>query len=111
MALLELHNVSKTFTLPKGSLNVLREVSFNVEDGEFIALIGPSGCGKSTLLRVINGIIPLTSGQVLYRGKHVDGINLECALVFQSFTLPPCLTLKASFEIALDTPGLSLKDC
>src|ERR1700756_1263937 len=110
MALLELHNVSKTFTLPKGSLNVLKEVSFNVEEGEFIALIGPSGCGKSTLLRVINGIIPLTSGQVLYRGKQVDGINLECALVFQSFALLPWLTVKANVEMGLEPRGIPLEE-
>ncbi len=106
MALLELHNVSKTFTLPKGSLNVLKDISFDVEEGEFIALVGPSGCGKSTLLRVINGIIPLTSGQVLYRGKQVDGINLECALVFQSFALLPWLTVKANVEMGLEARGV-----
>jgi NitT/TauT family transport system ATP-binding protein len=106
MALLELHNVSKAFTLPKGSLTVLKEISFSVEEGEFIALVGPSGCGKSTLLRVINGIIPLTSGQVLYRGKQVDGINLECALVFQSFALLPWLSVKANVEMGLEALGV-----
>jgi len=110
MALLELHNVSKTFMLPKGSLNVLKEISFNVEDGEFIALVGPSGCGKSTLLRVINGIIPLTSGQVLYRGKQVDGINLECVLVFQSFALLPWLTVKANVEMGLEPRGIPFEE-
>src|SRR5215467_9637143 len=110
MALLELHNVSKSFMLPKGSLNVLKEVSFNVEDGEFIALVGPSGCGKSTLLRVINGIIPLTSGQVLYRDKQVDGINLECAPVFQSFALLPWLTVKANVEMGLEPRGIALEE-
>jgi NitT/TauT family transport system ATP-binding protein len=110
MALLELHNISKTFTLPKGSLNVLKDVSFNVEEGEFIALVGPSGCGKSTLLRVINGIIQQTSGQVLYRDKQVDGINLECALVFQSFALLPWLTVKANVEMGLEARSVPLEE-
>ncbi|HKM99337.1 MAG TPA: ABC transporter ATP-binding protein [Candidatus Binataceae bacterium] len=106
MALLELHNVSKSFVQPKGTLNVLKEISCTIEEGEFVALVGPSGCGKSTLLRIINGIVPLTSGQVLYKGKQVDGINLECALVFQSFALLPWLSVKANVEMGLEARGL-----
>ena len=68
MALLELKQVSKSYPHAKGSLRVLNEMSFSVERGEFVAIVGPSGCGKSTLLRIINGIVPATSGQVLYDG-------------------------------------------
>ncbi len=107
MALLELKQVSKNFTHAKGNLRVLEDISFSVEEGEFIGIVGPSGCGKSTLLRIINGIIPLTSGQVLYRGRQVDGINLDCALVFQSFALMPWLTVKANVELGLEARGLS----
>lgn len=107
MAFLELRNVSKSFPLTKGNLNVLQDVSFAVEEGEFIAIVGPSGCGKSTLLRIIHGIVPLTSGQVLYRGKQVDGINLDCALVFQSFALMPWLSVKANIELGLEARSLS----
>ncbi len=110
MALLELRNVSKSFALPRGSLRVLEDISFSVEEGEFLALVGPSGCGKSTLLRMINGIIPLTSGQVLYRGKQVDGINLESALVFQSFALMPWLTVKANIEMGLEARGIGSEE-
>ncbi|MGO9607954.1 MAG: ABC transporter ATP-binding protein [Candidatus Binataceae bacterium] len=106
MALLELHNVSKSFVQPKGTLSVLRDISCTIEEGEFVALVGPSGCGKSTLLRIINGIVPLTSGQVLYKGRQVDGINLECALVFQSFALLPWLSVKANVEMGLEARGL-----
>jgi NitT/TauT family transport system ATP-binding protein len=107
MALLELKQVSKSFTHAKGNLRVLEDISFSVEKGEFIGIVGPSGCGKSTLLRIINGIMPLTSGQVLYRGRQVDGINLDCALVFQSFALMPWLTVKANVELGLEARGLS----
>jgi len=69
MPLLDLRNISKTFVLPKGALNVLQDVSVSIEEGEFIAMVGPSGCGKSTLLRIINGLVPATSGQVLYRDR------------------------------------------
>ncbi len=108
MALLELKHVSKSFPLAKGTLQVLHDISFDVADGEFIALVGPSGCGKSTLLRIINGIVPLTSGQVLYNGRQVDGINLESALVFQSFALLPWLSVKANVEMGLEARGIAL---
>ncbi len=90
MALLELKQVSKSYQHAKGSLRVLNEISFSVERGEFIAIVGPSGCGKSTLLRIINGIVPPTSGQVLYSGQQVDDINPECAMVRWSFSPSPC---------------------
>jgi NitT/TauT family transport system ATP-binding protein len=102
MALLELKQVSKSYQHAKGSLRVLNEISFGVERGEFIAIVGPSGCGKSTLLRIINGIVPPTSGQVLYNGQQVDDINPECAMVFQSFALLPWLSVKANIELGLE---------
>src|ERR1700680_1347100 len=106
MALLDLRHVSKAYPHGKGVLWVLEDVSFSVEQGEFIAIVGPSGCGKSTLVRIINGIVPATSGQVLYNGRQVDGINLECALVFQSFALLPWLSVKANVELGLEAQGL-----
>ena len=107
MALLELKNVSKSFAHAKGELRVLEDVSFSIEEGQFIAVVGPSGCGKSTTLRLINGVMPPTSGQVLYNGRQVDGINLECALVFQSFALMPWLTVKGNIELGLEARGAS----
>jgi NitT/TauT family transport system ATP-binding protein len=107
MALLELKQVSKSYPHAKGSLRVLNEISFSVERGEFIAIVGPSGCGKSTLLRIINGIVPATSGQVLYNGQQVDDINPECAMVFQSFALLPWLSVKANIELGLEARGIA----
>ena len=107
MALLELKNVSRSFTHAKGSLKVLESIDFAVEEGELVAIVGPSGCGKSTLLRIINGLIAPTSGQVLYQGKQVDGINPECALVFQSFALMPWLSVKANVELGLEARGIA----
>src|SRR5271168_1324203 len=106
MALLELKNVSKSFAHAKGNLTVLEDITFNIEEGEFIAIVGPSGCGKSTLLRIVNGIVPATSGQVLYSGQQVDGINPECAMVFQSFALLPWLSVKANIELGLEARRL-----
>src|SRR5579862_6111539 len=107
MALLELKEVSKSFAHAKGNLLVLQNISLTVELGEFVALVGPSGCGKSTLLRIINGLMPPSSGQVLYEGKQVDGINLECGLVFQSFALLPWLTVEDNVELGLEARGMN----
>jgi NitT/TauT family transport system ATP-binding protein len=110
MALLELKHVSKSFAHNKGNLRVLEEISFSVEEGQFIAVVGPSGCGKSTMLRIVNGLMPATSGQVLYQNRQVDGINLECALVFQSFALMPWLSVKANIELGLEARGVPLAE-
>lgn len=107
MALLELNRVSKSFSHAKGTLRVLEDISFSVAEGELVAIVGPSGCGKSTMLRIVNGLIPATTGQVLYNGRQVDGINLECALVFQSFALMPWLTIKSNVELGLEAQGMA----
>ncbi len=107
MALLELRNVFKSFAYAAGALRVLENISFTVEQGEFVAVVGPSGCGKSTMLRIINGLMQPTSGQVLYRGRQIDGINLDCAMVFQSFALMPWLTVKANIELGLEARGVA----
>src|SRR5487761_680444 len=110
MALLELKQVCRSFPHAKGVLLVIKDFSFTVEEGEFIAIVGPSGCGKSTMLRIINGLMPPTTGQVLYSDRQVDGINLECALVFQSFALMPWLSVKGNVELGLEARGLPLAE-
>ena len=103
---MNLNTSAKSFPHAKGVLRVLEDITFTVEQGEFVAIVGPSGCGKSTMLRIINGLMPPTSGQVLYKGRQVDGINLECALVFQSFALMPWLSVKANVEMGLEARGV-----
>lgn len=106
MVLLELKHIAKSFPHANGNLKVLEDISFAIEEGQLVAVVGPSGCGKSTILRIINGLVPATSGQVLYQGKQSDGINPECALVFQSFALLPWLTVKGNIELGLEALAL-----
>src|ERR1700736_2724211 len=110
MALLELKQVSKSYPHAKGTLRVLNEMSFSIERGEFVAIVGPSGCGKSTLLRIINGIVPATSGQVLYNGQQVDGINPECAWFFLSLPCLRCPSGRPNINGALGARGPSPAD-
>lgn len=66
---LEVKNVCKTYQAQNGEIEALKDINFDVEDGEYISIIGPSGCGKSTLLSIISGLEEKTSGEVYIDGK------------------------------------------
>jgi len=85
---------------------VVENITFEVSEEEFVALVGPSGCGKSTLLRIIMGLLPPTSGAVYYRDKKLEGVNPEAAMVFQSFALLPWLTVLENIELGLEARSL-----
>jgi len=108
--LLELTNVCKSFPHAKGWFSALEEVSFTVDEGEFVAVVGPSGVGKSTLMRIIQGLLPPTSGVVAYKGREIRGVNPECSMVFQSFALLPWLTARQNVELGLEAQGLSTRE-
>lgn len=109
MELLEVEKVSKSFHQNGVPMPVLREISFSVREGEFVALVGPSGSGKSTLLRIINGLIPPTEGRILYQGRELRSVNLDSAIVFQSFALFPWLTVLGNVELGLEARGLPVE--
>ncbi|MGZ3699652.1 MAG: ATP-binding cassette domain-containing protein, partial [Bdellovibrionota bacterium] len=99
----ELKNVTKTFILESGNeIRVLEGVNVAIYEDEAVALLGPSGSGKSTCLRIMSGLIEATSGEVLQRGQPLHGINLDVALVFQSFALFPWETVYTNIELALE---------
>ena len=100
-------HLNKDFALPDGSpLPVLRDIDFELREGEIIALLGKSGSGKSTLLRCIAGLIAPTSGRVEYRDAPVTGANPGVAMVFQTFALLPWLTVRANVEMGLEARGV-----
>src|SRR6476619_2716410 len=70
-------------------LEAIRNVSFDVADGEFLSLLGPSGCGKSTLLMMVAGLIGATEGEISINGKAVSGPRREVGVVFQQPVLLP----------------------
>jgi len=105
-AIIELEHVTKIYPRPEGESQILADVSFEVQDGEVLAIVGPSGCGKSTLLRIIHGLIPPSAGVVRFAGRTQEGINLNCGMVFQSFSLLPWLTVEENVEIGLEARGL-----
>jgi NitT/TauT family transport system ATP-binding protein len=95
--------VSKAFDNPGGVAQlVLHDVSFEVGDGEFVALVGASGCGKTTMLRIMAGLTPATAGHVLLGGQAVRGPSKACGFVFQSDSLMPWRTVNANVGISLE---------
>ena len=67
--ILEVKDICKTYQALNGEIEALKNISFDVKEGEYISIIGPSGCGKSTLLSIISGLEPKTSGEIHIEGK------------------------------------------
>lgn len=104
---IEASHISQSFTSEKGNeTTVLDDISFDLHEGEIVAILGRSGAGKSTFLRILAGLIQPTSGQVSYRGKALDGPNPGVALVFQTFALMPWLTVEDNVELGLEARGV-----
>ncbi len=89
-----------------GGTRALEEVTFDVPPGELTTLIGPSGCGKTTTLKIVAGLIPATSGQVIVRGRPVTGPGPERAFVFQDFALLPWATVLRNAAFGLELRGV-----
>jgi NitT/TauT family transport system ATP-binding protein len=103
----QLKGVQKSFDHGNGKpLRVLEDITLDVRPNEVLALLGPSGCGKSTILRIAAGLIPPSSGDVLYHGQPLRGLNPGVAIVFQSFALFPWLTVEQNVEKVLRALGL-----
>ena len=107
MAIIRVENVSKSFPTRHGTIAIMQEVSFEVKDSDFLAIVGPSGCGKSTLLRLIQGLDRPSSGSIYFRDKPVDGVATGMAMVFQSFALFPWLTVSQNVAFGLEALGWS----
>lgn len=84
----------------------LEGVTFDVPAGELTSLIGPSGCGKTTTLKIVAGLIPATSGQVIVQGSPVAGPGPERAFVFQDFALLPWATVLRNVAFGLELRGM-----
>ena len=83
--LLEIRNVGKTYGSGQKATHAIADVSFAVEDREFVCVVGPSGCGKTTLLKCVGGLLRPSQGEVLLRGRRVTSPPEAMALVFQEY--------------------------
>ena len=98
---LVLSDVQKAFPTRHGELNALKDISFDVREGEFVCLVGPSGCGKSTLLNLIAGLEKQDSGRILLDGRPVDGPGPDRVVVFQEGALFPWMTVEQNIDYGL----------
>jgi NitT/TauT family transport system ATP-binding protein len=89
-----------------GGVRALEGVTFDVPAGQLTSLIGPSGCGKTTTLKIVAGLIPATSGQVIVEGQPVTGPGPERAFVFQDFALLPWANVLRNVAFGLELRGV-----
>jgi ABC-type nitrate/sulfonate/bicarbonate transport system ATPase subunit len=103
--LLRVANVSQTFA-GRHPLETLRDVSFEVEAGDFVSIVGPSGCGKSTLFNLIAGVLQPSSGQIALRGEaNPDARRLSCGYMFQQDLLFPWRDVLDNAALGLEVSG------
>ncbi len=106
MATVKLNDIKKSF----GSTDVIRGISADIADGEFIVIVGPSGCGKSTLLRMVAGLESVTSGEVLIGGELANDkepMDRDIAMVFQNYALYPHMSVRQNMGYGLKIAGLT----
>lgn len=104
--IVELQAVGLTYQAPDGEVNALENVSFGIEDGEFVSLVGPSGCGKSTLLSAIAGLEKPSSGNVYIDGERVTAPSPKIGYMPQKDQLFPWRTIWGNVTL-----GLELQHC
>ena len=120
MALIELDHIVKTYDLGLSKVPALRDIHFNIERGEFVAIVGQSGSGKSTLMNIIIGCLDVpTQGHYHLSGRDVSTLsddeladvrNLEIGFVFQSFQLLPRASALENVELPLIYRGIGKKE-
>jgi len=111
MANVKLRDIRKTY----GTVEVIKGVDIDVEDGEFVVFVGPSGCGKSTLLRMIAGLEDITSGTLEIDGVRVNDLEPSkrgIAMVFQSYAIFPHMTVRenVAFGLTIKKAGKAEKE-
>lgn len=111
MSFLTLENVAKEYKSQAGSVRALSDVSFGIENGEFVVILGPSGAGKTTLLNLLGGMDDATEGKIILDGKEVSLLNkkqlalyrrTDIGFVFQFYNLMPNLTALENVELATE---------
>lgn len=113
--MIKTEKLTKLFTTEEVQTKALNEVTLQVEQGEFVAIMGPSGCGKSTLLNILGTLDSPTSGSYSFEGKQVDKMNENqltalrkgnLGFIFQSFNLIDELTVYENVELPLIYMGI-----
>ena len=119
MDAIKVSNLKKSFKVGKESVDVLKDINFTVEKGEFVSIMGPSGGGKSTLLYLLGGLDKPTSGTVEINGRDISTVKEKemsklrrnkIGFVFQFYNLVPNLSVEDNIMLPLILDGKKLKD-
>ena len=101
MACIELKNVCKSYGEGKDKTEVLSNINLKIEEGEFVAIVGFTGSGKTTLINLIAGLIEPDSGEILFKGKPIQGTSHERGIIFQNYSLLPWLSVHDNIAMAV----------
>ena len=98
--------------LDLGGRRIVDKLSIEIPEGRFVCVIGPSGCGKTSLLRLLAGLLPVSGGEVRYRGQPVEGPSSELAVVFQDYgrALLPWRDAAGNVALALEAEGVPVSE-
>lgn len=91
---LEIRQLSKSFSIDGQTREVLSDINLNVRRGEFLGIVGFSGCGKSTLLRIISGLETKSDGEIYLEGKEIIGPGIDRSMIFQESRLFPWMRVE-----------------
>ncbi|WP_411715069.1 ABC transporter ATP-binding protein [Natronomonas sp.] len=105
-ARVRVEGVDKRYETKQGPVQALRDITFDVDPGEFVCIVGPSGCGKTTLFRIIAGLEDATSGSVYLNGTAVTEPSPDMGVVFQEYHLFPWRTVRGNAAFGLEKQGV-----
>ena len=103
-----IHDVNKSLVVTGQSVDVLKDINLEIEEGEFVVIVGHSGCGKSTLLKMIAGLEKNDTGILSVDGKEVDGPGMDRGMIFQEHRLFPWMSIEKNVQLGLK--GLSKEE-
>lgn len=107
MSKIAITKVSKIFGSKEAMFKSLDNISFNVNEGEFLCILGPSWCGKSTILRLMAGLDKPSSGQILMDNEVIIGPGCKCGMVFQEYSLFPWRSVIENVASPLEMKGVA----
>jgi len=99
-------NLEKVYQSGDEQTTAIKDLSFDVEGGEFLSVVGPSGCGKSTLLYLVAGFLDVSSGSIAVDGDRIEGPGTDRGVVFQDYALFPWRTVMENVTYGLEEQGL-----